>query len=120
MEAKMFDKEAGKKALQFFSSLSDETRLNILLSLVDCQRNVSEIYEYVGKNRMTLSAISHQLRRLSDIGLVFYKKEGKEKKFSLSDNFCWCILRDALNHFNSKTECESCKKLRVKKRKGIR
>lgn len=105
-------KGAGKKVLQFFSSLADETRLHILLSLAGGPRNVNDIYNFVGRTKVTLSAISHQLRQLSDMGIVSYKKKGKEKFFELSDNYCWCILKNALNQFGSnvKIKCKRCAK----------
>ncbi|MEK6886345.1 MAG: metalloregulator ArsR/SmtB family transcription factor [Nanoarchaeota archaeon] len=101
-----------KKVLQFFSSLADETRLKILLSMANGRKSVGEIYSFVGKDKMTLSAISHQLKSLSDSGIVSYTKIGKEKYFELSENHCWCILRDAFKQFNGKIQitCRKCGK----------
>lgn len=107
MKVKMFDERVNKKVLQFFSSLADETRLKILISLVNGPKNVNEIHNCIGKDKMTLSAISHQLKQLNDIDVIFYKREGKEKRFNLTNKFCWCILRDAFKHFNG-TKCKSC------------
>jgi len=90
-----------KKILQFFSALSDETRLKILMELVNGPKNVNEIYKSVGKN-ITLSAISHQLKLLSYADIIEYVKKGRERKYSLSGDFCWCILRDAAKHFQNK------------------
>lgn len=103
--------QAEKKVMQFFSSLADKTRLHILLSMAEEPKTVNEIYEFVGKDSLTLSAISHQLRQLSDMGIVFYKRNGKEKLFELSDKFCWCILKDTFEQFNIniKIECKKCK-----------
>ena len=107
---KQIDNEAGKKVMQFFSSLADETRLRILLSMAEKPKNVNGIYECVGKDKMTLSAISHQLRQLKDLGIVDVEKRGRERVFQLSKNFCWCILRDAFKQFNSniKIKCRKC------------
>ena len=91
-----------KRILQFFSALSDETRLKILLTLVEGSKYVGEIHRSFGKDRITLSAISHQLKYLNDVDILVYEKRGKEKIFSLSDNFCWCTLRDAVKHFQNK------------------
>jgi len=106
-------KHINKQILQFFGALADETRLRILVSLTDKPRNVNEIYSIVGKGTMTLSAISHQLSQLYDQNIVTYCKNGREKTFSLSDGFCWCILTDAFKHFNNKTKCKAC--LHIKK-----
>ncbi len=104
--------ESEKKVMQFFSSLSDKTRLHILLSIAKNPKTVNEIYDFVGRDKMTLSAISHQLRQLNDLGIVSYKKVGKEKFFELSDKFCWCVLRDAFLQFNTdiKIKCKKCSK----------
>jgi DNA-binding transcriptional ArsR family regulator len=103
---------AEEKVRQFFSSLADETRLKIILSIAEKPKTVNEIYIFVGKDNLTLSAISHQLRQLSDMGVVFYKRNGKEKLFELSDKFCWCILKDTFEQFNIdlKIKCKKCKK----------
>lgn len=85
--------------VQFFSSLSDETRIKILLSLIDSPKTVNDIHKTVGKDKITLSAISHQLKQLSGINIIIYKRKGKEKIFSLSNKFCWCMLKDAIKHF---------------------
>ncbi len=109
--------EAKKNVLNFFSSLADETRLKILMSLATEKKNVGEIYEFVGKDTMTLSAISHQLKQLSDLRIVNSQKIGKERFFELSDNFCWCILRDAFSQFgkNIKIKCKKCSKVNDEK-----
>lgn len=106
-------KKIDKRVIQFFSTLADETRLNILVSLTERPKTVNDIYKAVGKN-LTLSAISHQLKHMSDIGIVIFKKKGREKRFELSDNFCWCILRDTFKHFKKRTSCPECSKIKNK------
>ncbi len=102
--------ESEKKVMQFFSSLADETRLHILLCIAENPKTVNQIYYFVGKNKMTLSAISHQLKQLNDLGIVTYKRVGKEKFFELSNKFCWCILRNAFSQFHTdiKIKCKKC------------
>jgi len=100
------------KVVKFFSSLADKTRLKIILSIAEKPKNVNEIHSFVGKDKMTLSAISHQLRQLNDLNIVKSEKKGKEKLFRLSEDFCWCILRDAFNQFGNKIKikCKRCGK----------
>lgn len=71
---------------------------------------MNEIYTLVGRDKMTLLAISHQLKQLADLEIVEYKKQGKEKWFKLSNRYCWCILRDAFEQFGNKINirCEKC------------
>lgn len=104
--------ETEKKVMQFFSSLADLTRLHILISMSHGSKTVNEIYDFVGREKMTLSAISHQLKQLSDMNIVKSEKKGKEKYYQLSDDFCWCILRDAFKQFGNDIEirCDKCNK----------
>ena len=96
--------------VQLFTSLSDPTRLKIVMSLLDTPRAVNDIYQQVGESTMTLSAISHQLKQMHDVGIVEFVKKGREKEFRLSDKFCWCILRGAMKHFDHKGACPACVK----------
>ncbi len=104
--------ESEEKVMQFFSSLADKTRLHILLSISEKPKTVNEIYDFVGRDKITLSAISHQLKQLNNINIVTFEKKGKEKFFELSDKFCWCILRDAFKQFNSNIQirCKKCER----------
>jgi DNA-binding transcriptional ArsR family regulator len=97
-----------KRTLEFFSTLADETRLKILFCLTNGGKSVGKIYENVGKNKMTLSAISHQLKQMENLHIVDSKKLGREKIFTLSEEFCWCILKNAVEHFDKKTKCQKC------------
>lgn len=116
IEKNQNESKIDKRILQFFSSLSDETRLSILLTLKEKPKTVNEIYKQVKRGNLTLSAISHQLRQLNDLDIIDYVKNGREKKFSLSNNFCWCILNDTLTHFSEKDHggCKSCMSLKNK------
>ncbi|HCR81306.1 MAG TPA: hypothetical protein DIV47_02355 [Candidatus Pacebacteria bacterium] len=104
--------ESERKVLDFFASLADPTRMSILLSIATKPKTVNEIYDFVGRDKMTLSAISHQLKQLYDLGIVIYEKNGKKKSFELSDKFCWCILKDAFKQFNNNIQikCKKCEK----------
>lgn len=106
------DDNSKSKVLDFFSSLADKTRLEILMSIAKEPKNVNEIYEFIGKGKMTLSAISHQLKQLKNLNIVYCKKQGQKRLYELSDNFCWCILKDAFKQFNNNIEikCKKCGK----------
>lgn len=105
-----------RKIAQFFSVLSDETRLNIVLALVKGPKNVSEIHEVFKKSHLTLPAISQQLRHLQNNGIVTYRKNGREKVFRLTEGFCWCIVKDAIDHLKSgkNCKCKECMKVKTK------
>lgn len=94
--------KVNKKVLLFFSALSDETRLKIIMTLSKGKKTVGSIHRSFGENEITLSAISHQLKQLQNIDIVSFKRKGKEKIYSLSGSFCWCTLKDTIKHFNKK------------------
>jgi len=106
----MIKEEIKQKLLNFFSSLSDETRLMILLAIAKSTKSVSEIHKSIGNSKITISAISHQLKLLRSMNIVVAKKKGKERFYELSYEYCWCILRDALRKFGYKIHirCERC------------
>jgi DNA-binding transcriptional ArsR family regulator len=109
MKPKIF--KPNPRMIRFFSALADETRLSMLLCLAEGPKTVNDVYSYVGRNKLTLSAISHQLKDLKNIGIIEFEKKGREKVFRLSDKFCWCILRDAVTHFRHEGRCMTCNKI---------
>ena len=111
---KKMNNRAEREIMQFFSSMADETRLKILLCLAEGEKTVGSIHKCIGKDKMTLSAISHQLRLLNDNRIVSSRKQGKEKYFRLGDDFCWCILKEACSHFGKekKIKCSKCLKIK--------
>jgi ArsR family transcriptional regulator len=105
--------EIDKKVLRFFSAIADPTRLKILQALMDGPKTVNGVYASVGKDTMTLSAISHQLKHLEQTGVIVSEKNGREKTLKPSNEFCWCILRDAYRHFDGKEhKCKECGKIK--------
>ncbi len=103
-----------KEILDLFACLSDETRLKIVLSLLEKPQSVNDIHAALGKG-ITLSAVSHQLKQLYQLGIINYEKKGRTKNFRLSDKFCWCILRDALGHFKE-NHCPACRQIKDEER----
>jgi ArsR family transcriptional regulator len=63
-----------KEILRFFKTLSDPTRLRIILLLLGKDLCVCELTFIL---KMSQSRVSHQLRILRDAGLVEDKREGK-------------------------------------------
>ena len=70
-------------ATQIFDALSDLTRFQILLALLEGDKGVSELAEL---SHVSQSAISHQLRLLRDRGLVLAQRSGQRMIYSLSDD----------------------------------
>ncbi|HMU43377.1 MAG TPA: metalloregulator ArsR/SmtB family transcription factor [Ignavibacteriaceae bacterium] len=78
-----------------FKSLSDFTRLKILLSLVQDELCVCDI---AALTEVSVSAISHQLRLLKNNRLVSHRKEGKMVYYSLDDEHISKIVNEATKH----------------------
>jgi ArsR family transcriptional regulator len=80
---------------QIFDALSDFTRFQILASLMEGDKSVSELQEmcYVSQ-----SAISHQLRLLRDRSLVAARREGQRVIYSLTDDHVGLLIGIGLEH----------------------
>ena len=100
--------KVNSRIIRFFDALADETRLKILLAISKGPITVNDIHNALQERNLTLSAISHQLKTMSDLDIIRYEKKGREKYFRLSDAYCWCPLRDAISKFNDKTKCPHC------------
>lgn len=65
-----------------FSSLGDENRLKMVIALSKVELCVHELALTV---ESTTSAVSHQLRKLRDRGIVSSRRDGQMKYYRLSD-----------------------------------
>ena len=74
---------------------SDSTRIKILYSLFDGEKNVSEICENIDMNQ---SAVSHQLKLLKSSKLVKSRREGKTVIYSLADDHVETIIAMGKDH----------------------
>ena len=86
----------------FYSLLSDPTRLKILLALSEGERFVCDIADICG---MTKSAVSHQLALLRQGRLVTPRREGKNVYYALADHHVKGIIAYALQHMREEA-CE--------------
>ncbi len=65
----------------FFSTLANNSRLKILNTLRPKPKNVTEICKDTGFEQ---SMVSHNLKELEYHGMVFMKKQGKYRYYSLN------------------------------------
>lgn len=91
----MNNKNNIESSVNIFKALADMTRLNIVLSVFDCQKSVSTIAQELG---MTQSAVSHQLQTLKLYDIVKNERKGKEVFYSLSDKHVKNILEQTITH----------------------
>jgi predicted Rossmann fold nucleotide-binding protein DprA/Smf involved in DNA uptake len=64
-------------------ALADATRLKILVSLTHGELCVCDIAHVLG---LSVSATSHQLRQLRNLGLVRFRNDGRMAYYSLSED----------------------------------
>ena len=69
-----------EKELGIFKALSDETRLKIVLFLMDGERCVCEIMLYINRAQSTTSL---QLQKLENLGVVSSRRKGKSVYYKI-------------------------------------
>jgi DNA-binding transcriptional ArsR family regulator len=79
----------------FFSALSDPTRIQILSILLEGERGVGMLVQQLG---LTKSAVSHQLRGLRDKRIIRTRKKGRNVFVCLDDEHISEILQNSLKH----------------------
>jgi len=79
----------------FFKVFGDNTRLKILIALLQSELCVQDIADALS---MTQSAISHQLKGLKAQDLVKTRREGKTIFYSLADSHISTILSTGIDH----------------------
>lgn len=80
-----------------FKVFSDSTRIRILFSLFENEKNVNTISKELG---LSQSAISHQLRYLKDSNLVKNRRNGQSIFYALSDSHVKFIIKLGLEHLH--------------------
>ncbi len=80
-----------------FKALGDPSRMKIVFALKDVEMCVCDLAAFLD---ITESAVSHQLRRLKDLGLVKYRRDGQIYYYTLKDDHVAELLKSALNHMS--------------------
>jgi len=88
----MPNEDALDSIADFFSTLSDQTRIRIVSALAISPLCVNDIAAVLGINQTT---ISHQLRNLRQVGVVKVKRQGKVAFYSLCDTHVLDIMQSA-------------------------
>ncbi len=91
----MIDEEMVYDLADLFKVFSDSTRVKILCTLFESERNVTELSNEVGVSQ---TAVSHQLRLLKQNRLVKYKRDGKQIIYSLADDHVKTIIDCGIEH----------------------
>ncbi|GAB4177001.1 MAG: metalloregulator ArsR/SmtB family transcription factor [Calditrichia bacterium] len=88
-----YDQVSGLSDL--FKIMGDETRMRIILALMDNELCVCDLAAVL---KMTVSAVSHQLRLLRHARLVKFRREGKMIFYSLQDDHIRLLVETAHQH----------------------
>ncbi len=91
---KLFEKDSHTLS-DFFKILAGETRVRILLAVTETELCVCDLAEVL---ETSVSAVSHQLRRLKDSHLVKSRREGKIVYYTLADDHVRKILEETWEH----------------------
>ena len=92
-ELEVLTAENAQLVAQFFQVLSDPTRVRLVKALADGQWCVSDLVQALD---MDQPAISHQLKYLRRLGLVEWKKHGRNVYYTLSNPLLRSTLLKAL------------------------
>ncbi|MBQ1303132.1 MAG: winged helix-turn-helix transcriptional regulator [Firmicutes bacterium] len=80
---------------ELFKVFGDETRVRILLELLEGEKNVGDIVQNVAVSQPT---VSHQLRILKQAKLVKARRDGKSMYYSLDDDHVRTIINVGMEH----------------------
>ena len=80
---------------ELFKVFGDSTRIRILYSLYENEKNVNSI---ACELNMTTSAVSHQLKILKQNKLVTNRKDGKTVYYNLADDHIKTIINQGIKH----------------------
>lgn len=85
------------KLTDIFKVLGDSTRTKILLCLAKGELCVCDIAHVLN---LSLSAVSHQLRLLRNLGLVKYRNEGRMVFYTLNDEHIMRLVDEGIKHIS--------------------
>jgi DNA-binding transcriptional ArsR family regulator len=93
----MLKEEKLIKLTDIFKILGDTTRAKILLALSKGELCVCDISHVLD---LSLSAVSHQLRLLRNLGLVKYRNEGRMAFYTLDNDHIMRLVEEGIKHIS--------------------
>ena len=76
-------------ALKIFKALCDETRLKIIIEILEGEKAVCKIRDIVGKSQPTISL---QLAKLEDLGIVTSTRNGRSILYKITNPKIYDLL----------------------------
>ena len=101
--SQIIDDRTAAGLAETFQALADPTRVRIISALMEDELCVYDLAELVG---MSQSAVSHQLRILRSLGLVKFRKEGRNVNYSLDDDHIRDLFERGLEHYKHRNPQE--------------
>ena len=95
MALSVLNEHSGAHVAELFRAFSDTSRVRIMSSLLDGEKNVSALAELVG---ITESAVSHHMRGLRQMRLVTARRDGKEVFYRIEDEHIIALLQQGIRH----------------------
>ena len=89
------DKDSLNNTASLFKNFADSTRMKILYSLLEKEKNVTEISTEL---QISQSAISHQLNILKINSLIKNRRDGKTIYYSIADKHVYNIIEQGIEH----------------------
>jgi DNA-binding transcriptional ArsR family regulator len=93
--ARLVDDDQVERLAGIFRALGDPTRVRIVSLLAGGELCVCDLAAALG---MTQSAVSHQLRTLRDLGLVRWRRDGRQVFYTLDDEHVADLFYRAVEH----------------------
>lgn len=111
-ERHLINDEQARELEATFKVLANATRLRLLHALVQAGEHcVGDLADTVG---MKTQAVSNQLQRLSDRGIVEARRDGLQMRYRIIDPCVvmlldrgWCLTEDATERTESKSKTKS-------------
>ena len=97
----MLTEEYFYKLAELFKIMGDSTRMKLLFAIDKSDMCVNDIANLLN---MSKSSISHQLAVLRNVGIVKYRREGKEVIYSLDDEHIKELFEVSIEHVEHKKE----------------
>ncbi len=95
-----FDQMPIVQMVAVFQALSNQNRLQMVLTCLNCERTVTEIEAITG---ISQSLVSHNLRQLRELRILKVRKHGRHQYYSLSDYHIYHIISDLAHHIKECT-----------------
>ena len=95
MPPRILDEHSAAHVAELFRAFSDTSRVRIMYSLLDGEKNVGALADLVG---ISESAVSHHMRGLRQMRLVTARRDGKEVYYRVDDPHIVTLFRQGVEH----------------------